>query len=244
MNQLPLAVFGIAMGVVLLPALSKAIKENNQADIAMTQNRSLEFCLLISLPSAVGLFILSAPIIHIMFERGAFLATDTFYTAKVLSIFALGLPAYILIKVLVVCFFAREDTRTPLYISVICVLINIAVSLALIGFLREMGIAVATAVSAWINAFLLYIVLRTRNNILLDTRTIQNSIKIIIATILMLIACYFLNVMFFANLAFTNILTNLGLLFLIIILCKIIYIGTIFMLKVLTIDELKGYIKN
>ena len=244
LNQLPLAVFGIAMGVVLLPALSKAIKENNQLDIAMTQNRSLEFCLLISLPSAVGLFVLSTPIIHIMFERGAFLATDTFYTAKVLSIFALGLPAYILIKVLVVCFFAREDTRTPLYISVICVLINIAVSLALIGSLREMGIAVATMVSAWINAFLLYIVLRTRNNILLDTKTIQNSIKIIIATILMLTACYFLNAMVFANLAFTNILINLGLLFLIIILCKIIYIGTIFMLKVLTIDELKGYIKN
>ena len=232
------------MGIVLLPAVSKAIKQNNQADITMTQNKSIEFCLLISLPSAAGLFILSTPIIYILFERGAFLAEDTLYTAKVLSVFALGLPAYILIKVLVICFFAREDTKTPLYISVISVIINIVVSLSLIGSMREMGIAAATAISAWINAFLLYILLRTRNNILLDTRTIKNSVKILAATILMVTACYFLNAMLFVNLAFTNILTNLGLLFLIIIICNIIYIGTIFMLKVLTIDELKGYIRK
>ena len=81
----------------------------------------MEFSLLISLPSAVGLYILSTPIIHILFERGAFLAEDTIYTAQVLSIFSLGLPAYILIKVLVTCFFAREDTKTPLYISIVSV---------------------------------------------------------------------------------------------------------------------------
>ena len=129
LNQLPLAIFGIAMGVVLLPSLSKAIKENNTQEIETTQNRSLEFCLLISLPSAAGLFILSYPIINILFERGAFLSNDTFYTSQVLSIFALGLPAYILIKVLVTCFFAREDTKTPLYISIISVIINVVLSL-------------------------------------------------------------------------------------------------------------------
>ena len=78
-----------------------------------------------SIPSAVGLYILSKPIIYILFERGAFLSNDTFYTANVLSMFALGLPAYILIKVLVTCFFAREDTKTPLYVSVVSVVINI-----------------------------------------------------------------------------------------------------------------------
>ena len=119
LNQLPLAIFGIAMGIVLLPSLSKAIKKNDQEETQITQNRSLEFCLLISLPSAVGLYILSEPIIYILFERGAFVSEDTLYTAQVLSMFALGLPAYILIKVLVTCFFAREDTKTPLYVSIV-----------------------------------------------------------------------------------------------------------------------------
>ncbi len=110
--------------------------------------------------------------------------------------------------------------------------------------MREMGIATATAISAWINALLLYVVLRMRNNILLDTRMIWNSAKIILATIIMMSACYFLNEMVFANLTFINTLTNLGLLLLVIILCKILYIGTIFMLKVITIDQLKGYISK
>ncbi len=116
LNQLPLAIFGIALGIILLPSLSKAIKKNIQTEIHTTQNRSLEFCLFISLPSAIGLYFLSEPIIYILFERGAFMTEDTIYTSKVLSLFALGLPAYIFIKVLVTCFFAREDTKTPLYV--------------------------------------------------------------------------------------------------------------------------------
>ena len=79
LNQLPLAIFGIAMGIVLLPSLSKAIKNDNKKEIHNTQNRSLEFSLLISLPSAVGLYILSTPIIYILFERGAFIIEDTYY---------------------------------------------------------------------------------------------------------------------------------------------------------------------
>ena len=145
LNQLPLAIFGIALGIVLLPSLSKAIKQSDQKKTNNIQNRSIEFSLLISLPSAIGLFILAEPIIYILFERGAFLKDDTFYTAKVLSYFALGLPAYIIIKVLVSCFFAREDTKTPLYISIVSVIINIVLSLLLIGSMREMGISVATA---------------------------------------------------------------------------------------------------
>ena len=90
LNQLPLAIFGIALGVVLLPRLSKAIKQNNQTDINIIQNRSLEFSLLIALPSAVGLYVLAYPIIHILFERGAFVHEDTFFTANVLSFFSLG----------------------------------------------------------------------------------------------------------------------------------------------------------
>ena len=185
LNQLPLAIFGIAMGIVLLPSLSKAIKRNNQEEIQTTQNRSIEFCLLISLPSAVGLYILSKPIIYVLFERGAFVQEDTLHTANVLSMFALGLPAYILIKVLVTCFFAREDTKTPLYVSIVSVAVNIILSLILIQSMRETGIALATAISAWLNTLLLYVILKTRDNITLDSRLISNSVKTIICSIVM-----------------------------------------------------------
>ena len=244
LNQLPLAIFGIAMGIVLLPSLSKAIKNNNTAEINTTQNRSLEFCLLISLPSAAGLYILSTPIIHILFERGAFLSEDTFYTAKVLSLFALGLPAYILIKVLVTCFFAREDTKTPLYISIVSVIINIILSLLLIGTMREMGIALATAISAWVNTILLFTILQGSKNLTLDSQLIINSLKIFISAALMAIGCYFLNQKIFANIQDLNLLLKIGSLLLILICCNILYLGMIFMLKVLTIQDLKGYIQK
>jgi len=244
LNQLPLAIFGIAMGIVLLPSLSRAIKNNDKIEIKETQNRSLEFCFLISLPSAAGLFILSTPIINILFERGEFLAEDTLYTSKVLSIFALGLPAYILIKILIICFFAREDTRTPLYISLVCVIINVFISLLLIESMREMGIAFATAISAWINAILLFILLRFKDNFLLDSQFKTNSIKIIISTIIMIFVCYFLDNLLLVNINEFGTFLKLLMLIFIILSCKIIYILMIFMLKVFTIRELKEYIKK
>jgi len=244
LNQLPLAIFGIAMGIVLLPSLSKAIKKNDQEEIQTTQNRSLEFCLLISLPSAVGLYILSEPIIYILFERGAFVSEDTLYTSQVLSMFALGLPAYILIKVLVTCFFAREDTKTPLYVSIVGVTVNIILSLILIQSMREMGIALATAISAWINALLLYVMLKMRDNISLDSRLISKGYKIIICSVVMGVVCYFSNLTLFSHMAVYSTILNIGALTLVVVINQIIYIVMILLLKVLTIDELKGYIKK
>ena len=244
LTQLPLAIFGIAMGVVLLPSLSKAIKNNNKEEINETQNRSLEFSLLISIPSAVGLFILSFPIIHILFEREAFLPQDTIYTSQVLSIFSLGLPAYILIKVLITCFFAREDTKSPLYISLISVFFNIFLSLLLIDSMREMGIALATTISAWINAFLLFFILKFKKNITLDNIFLINLVKIIISVFVMLIACYILSILVLNNLTNLSIWLKIGSLLIVIISSKIIYLSMIFMLKVLTISDVKGYIQK
>lgn len=244
LNQLPLAMFGVAMGIVLLPSLSKSIKNENKNKIHETQNRSLEFSLLISLPSAVGLYILSTPIIHILFERGAFVAEDTLYTAQVLSIFSLGLPAYILIKVLVICFFAREDTKTPLYVSVVSVVINIVLSLLLISTMREMGIALATAISAWVNAFLLFLILKFRQNLILDFIFLKNISKIIFSVFVMFCGCYLLNEINFTNLTNDNFFMNVANLLFIIICCKIIYLTMIFMLKVISIQDLKRYMQK
>ena len=244
LNQLPLAIFGIAMGIVLLPSLSKAIKNNDKKKIEITQNRSLEFCLLISLPSSVGLYFLSNSIISTLFERGAFLAEDTLYTAKVLSIFSLGLPAYILIKVLVTCFFAREDTKTPLYTSSLSVVINIILSLIFISTMREMGIALATAISAWINVLLLFFILRIKNYLFIDLNIINKTYKILIASLVMAIVCYYFNKIIFENIDELNSFFRIGGLLFIIVCCKVVYLGMIFMLKVFTIQDLKGYIKK
>ncbi len=244
LNQLPLAIFGIALGIVLLPSLSKAIKQSDQETANNIQNRSIEFSLLISLPSAIGLFILAEPIIQILFERGAFVAEDTFYTAKVLSYFALGLPAYIIIKVLVSCFFAREDTKTPLYISIVSVISNVVLSLLLIGSMREMGIAVATAISAWVNALLLYVFLAIRNHMQFDDLLVRNSIKILLSSSLLFVGIYLLNGQFFTNITGNSVLINSTLLLLMIFLAIIIYFGLVIMLKVLSVNQLREYLKK
>ncbi len=244
LNQLPLAIFGIALGIVLLPSLSKAIKQSDQETANNIQNRSIEFSLLISLPSAIGLFILAEPIIQILFERGAFVAEDTFYTAKVLSYFALGLPAYIIIKVLVSCFFAREDTKTPLYISIVSVITNVLLSLLLIGSMREMGIAIATAISAWVNALLLYLFLAIRNHMKFDDLLVSNSIKILLSSSLLFVAIYLLNGLFFTNISGNSVLLNSTLLLLMIFLAIIIYFGLVIMLKVLSVNQLREYLKK
>ena len=242
LNQLPLAIFGIALGTVLLPRLSKSIKENNFKDINNIQNRSLEFALLIGLPSAVGLFLLSYPITHILFERGAFVREDSYYTASVLSFFSIGLPAYIFIRILVTCFFAREDTRTPLYVSIVSVISNIILSLILIQSMREMGIAIATAVSAWIHAGLLYSILVFKKNLKLDYLLIKNIAKIFFASIVLVFFISFLNKTFLVSINDTVLLEKISYLFGIIVFSKIVYLVLIIVLKVLSFRDFKGYI--
>ena len=110
--------------------------------------------------------------------------------------------------------------------------------------MRETGIALATAISAWVNALLLYVMLKTRDNITLDSRLINHSIKTIICSIIMGTACYYLNLSLFPHMNTHSTANNVAALIVAIVACNIIYMTMIFMLKVLTIDELKGYIKN
>jgi putative peptidoglycan lipid II flippase len=229
---------------VLLPSLSKAIKSNNNEIATKLQNRSLEFALLISIPSAIGLYVLSLPIVHILFERGAFTQEDTLYTSQVLAYFALGLPAYVLIKVLIVCFFAREDTKTPLYISIISVISNIILSLILISTMREMGIALATAISAWINAIVLFIILIFRQTLSLDRQMISNVLKLLLCSLGVIVFTWYLEGFFFAKVHLVDTMTNIFYLLLTIILTVVIYGILIFLLKIIKITDIKNYLKK
>jgi putative peptidoglycan lipid II flippase len=154
-NQLPIGVIGVAVGTALLPLMARQLRAGQVAHAMHNQNRALELALLLTVPAALALMVLCLPIVSVLFERGAFGAADARATSAALAAYALGLPAYVLIKVLTPGFFAREDTRTPVKIAIVCLISNLVIALALIWWLAHVGIALATALSAWLNAGLL-----------------------------------------------------------------------------------------
>jgi putative peptidoglycan lipid II flippase len=154
-NQLPLGVIGVAVGTALLPLMARQLRAGQMAHAMHSQNRALELALLLTVPAAAALVVLCGPIVSVLFERGAFDAEASRATSAALAAYALGLPAYVLIKVLTPGFFAREDTRTPVKIAIVCLISNVVIALALIWWLAHVGIALATAISAWLNAGLL-----------------------------------------------------------------------------------------
>jgi len=184
-TQLPLGVIGVAVGTALLPMLSRQVRAG-EADAALhSQNRSIEFSLLLTIPAAVALALIAQPIITVLFERGAFATKETAATAAALAVYAWGLPAYVLVKALAPGFFAREDTRTPVKISVAAMVVNVALSLALIGPLLHVGIAAATAVSSWLNAGLLAWVLWRRGELVVDRRLKSRFPRTVLASAIM-----------------------------------------------------------
>lgn len=185
LNQLPLGIIGIGVGTALLPALSRQIGAGEDAAAQRTQNRAIELALLLTLPCAAGLALLAAPIIGTLLEQGAFLASDTGATSAALSVFALGLPAYVLIKVLTPGFHARQDTATPVRVALGAIAINLIGNLLLIWPLGHIGIAVATAVSAWANAAMLYLLLHRRGLFAIDARLRRTLPRLVLATALM-----------------------------------------------------------
>ncbi len=174
--ELPLAIVGIAIGVVLLPDLSRHLRAGDRAAVLDAQNRSLEFAMLLTVPAAVALAVIPKEIIAVLFERGAFKPSDTVNVAGALAIFATGLPAFVMIKVFSPAFFAREDTKTPMRFAGWSLAINTLGSIALfflfrhLGWAPHFGIAIATSFGGWLNAGLLYGALRRRGHILADVR--------------------------------------------------------------------------
>ena len=153
--QLPLGMIGIALGVVLLPEVTRLVRRDDMKGASDSMMRGMELGLLITLPAAVAMLVIPVPIISVLFQRGEFTADDARQTGMALQGFALGLPGYVLIKVLQPGYFARENTRAPMMMAGGTVLVNIAFSLLLFGPLGHVGIAIATTISAWVNVVLL-----------------------------------------------------------------------------------------
>jgi putative peptidoglycan lipid II flippase len=188
--QLPLGVIGVAVGVVLLPELAHKLRTGDHDAVVASENRALEFALLLTLPATAALSLAAEPIMRVLFERGAFTAADTQATAAMLAAMALGLPAYVLIKVLHPSFFAREDTRTPMIFAGIGMAANVVLSIALFLGLGAVGIAWAMTLSGWLNVALLAVSLARRGEFALDARFRRAFLRILAATVVMSVSVW------------------------------------------------------
>ncbi|MFQ5661312.1 MAG: murein biosynthesis integral membrane protein MurJ [Gammaproteobacteria bacterium] len=158
--EFPLGVFGIALATVILPSLSGEYAKGSQASYRKTLDWALRWVVLIALPAAFGLALLAPAMLATIFQYQAFTAHDVRMAGLSLEGYAVGLPAFILIKVLATGFFSRQDTRTPVKIGVIAMFSNIFLNLLLVVPLAHAGLALATSLAAYVNAGLLYIYLR------------------------------------------------------------------------------------
>jgi len=192
LNQLPLGLIGIGVGTAILPALSRQIGGGDEKQASNTQNRAMELALFLSMPAAVALTISAVPIIRGVLQWGAFTATDTAGAASALAAFSIGVPAYVLIKVLTPGFYARQDTRTPVRIAVFSMLFNLVGNLTLIWPLGFVGVAVSTAIAAWVNVLMLYWVLHKRDQLKMDARFRSKGLRIIAASLAMGVALWLL----------------------------------------------------
>lgn len=160
--EFPLGIFGIAIGTVILPSLSKKYVNNSHDEFSHILDWALRWVFLIALPATVGLIVLAGPMLTTLFNYGEFTARDVDMSARALVAFSVGLPALILIKVLAPGFFARQNTKTPAKIAMVAFGSNIVLAIVLVQFLQHIGLALAISIAAYINAGLLFFLLRKR----------------------------------------------------------------------------------
>ena len=189
-NLLPVGIFGTAIGIALLPLLTRQIQAGNEAAAIANQNRAIEISLLLTLPAAGAIAILAGPITSVLFEHGAFTPNDRDAVATALLAFSFGLPAYVLNKGLTPGFFGRHDTKTPVKAAAIALIVNIALNLAFMPFLGHVGIALGTSISAWLNAGMLSVILHKRGHLVPDARLKRRLPRMLLATLAMMAALW------------------------------------------------------
>ncbi|MET0371013.1 MAG: murein biosynthesis integral membrane protein MurJ [Sphingobium sp.] len=190
LNQLPLGLIGIGLGTILLPTVSRMLSSGQDEAAMDTQNRGIELALFLTLPATVAFIVVAEPIVRGLFQYGLFTAEDARRCGWALSAFSIGLPAYVLIKVLTPGYYARGDTRTPVRYAMLSVLINIAGNVALIPLLGEMGLGhvgppLATALAASVNIALLYRTLVKRGHFVLDRQLRRRLPRFAVAAVAM-----------------------------------------------------------
>ncbi|SRR6056297_103323 len=184
--QLPLGVVGIAVGVVLLPDLSRRLRANDEQGGRDALSRAGEIALALTIPSAVALMVMPVPIVSVLFERGAFGPDDTVATALALAVYGAGLPAFVLQKVLQPLYFAREDTRTPFRYALVAMVVNAVAAVGFAMLLGFIGAAIGTTLAAWAMVWLLLRGRRDMGDVArFDARFKRRLWRIVAASVLM-----------------------------------------------------------
>ncbi len=183
--QINLALAGIAVGTVSLPVLSEAIRNKKFSKISKIQNKSVELCLILSVPASIGIIIASDQIVNALFGYGSFSKENVKMTGLALKYFGFGVPAFALIKVLSNFFFARNNTKTPFYISCLIVLFNAILSITLFNKIGFIIIPIATSIASWLGVIFYVYLLYHRNNLMFENYLFINFLKIILSTAIM-----------------------------------------------------------
>ncbi len=236
--QINLAIAGIAIGVVILPQLSKHVQSRKKNKILLIQNKALELSLFLSLPATIALIIGSEQIISALFGYGSFNENSVNNSSLALYYFALGLPAFALIKVFSSFFFANHDTRTPFYISLVSVTLNIFISIYYFSEIGFIIIPIATSVSSWFNSILLFIFLKNQQLFYFNQIFFIKFIKIVFASILMGLFFNFLLNFFQNELSFDQSIKSLYLI-LSVILGLLFYLILCYFIKAFKMGDIK-----
>lgn len=184
-NQLPLGIIGIALGTAILPALSRYISKAEDEEAVRLQANAIELAMLLTLPCAVALFFTGFAFVKAFMQGQAFTPEDARVTGMVVSALVVGLPAYVLVKVLTPNFFARADTRTPVYTAATSLVVTVGLNIVLVPIYGVVGLALAGAVGAWVNIALLGGILARRGYFRLPARVVGRIARIGIASAIM-----------------------------------------------------------
>ena len=237
--QFPLSIIGASFSTILLPELSKIYKSNDIVAAKKIQNNAIRMGLLLSLPATFGIIILSHPIINIIYERGVFTPQDTTNTAEAISAFALGLPAFILAKILTPIFYANGDTKTLLKITVFSIIINTGMNLLLMNSLQHIGVAIGTSIAAWYNLRLLYSYTIKQNKLHIETGIKLFCGKILLCCALMSIIIALIKHYYLEYFYSEYLLIKVCMLGSTIAVGKGVFFGTAYLLKVVNYDNNK-----
>ena len=236
--QINLAIAGIAIGIVVLPQLSKYVYQKKKKKILLIQNKALELSMFLSIPASVALVIGSEQIISALFGYGSFTEVSVLNSSKALYYFGLGLPAFALIKVFSTFFFANHDTKTPFYVSLVSVLLNILVS---VYFFKDIGfiiIPIATTISSWFNSLTLFIFLKNNNLFSFNKTFFKKFAKIIFVSIIMGFFFEYL-ISFFENELSYDFFYKSAYLILCVSLAIIFYLALSYFIKAFNYDDIK-----
>ena len=192
LNQLPLSIIGTALGTAILPSISRAIEKDNQAGAADIQARAFDLAMLLTLPATLALSVTAFPIIAALFQGGNYTLENAQVTGNILSILVLGLPAYVLVKVLTPGFYARKDVKTPVRIAMAILAGSVVANFALIPWIGIYSLATVTSAGAWLNFLLLFVILAARGHFRMPGWLISRVARQLVAAAVMGVALFFL----------------------------------------------------